>query len=363
MSAVSHLRSLAGSRSWTGAISVLACLIMITLCVPRFVSVFGVLQLTLLAAMAIYGLSEGFIWGFAGIMSFGQAAFLGIGSYAYAIAVINLGDSAWPVLISIGAPMLFAAVLGYFMFYGRISDAYIGVITLTVSVILFELVNSTSGSQYRIGQAELGGFNGIPSVPPLNPIGHPDEPLDQISVWYAAMGGVILTYSLLRLILASRFGRVIVAIRENETRAQLIGYDPRLFKLLAFVIGAGIAGLAGCMYVNWAGFISPGVFALPMSAQAIIFVLVGGLGTLLGPMLGAILIQSLINSIGNQSYMDPSLGIGVVLVIFVLLIPQGILPVADSIGLAMLSKLTARRRKGLYGSEHAPGALPEKVDR
>ncbi len=77
--------------------------------------------------------------------------------------VINMGESTLPVVLSVAVPMLFAALLGYFMFYGRISDAYIGVITLTVSVILFELINSTSGSAYTIGSAELGGFNGIPA--------------------------------------------------------------------------------------------------------------------------------------------------------------------------------------------------------
>jgi ABC-type branched-subunit amino acid transport system permease subunit len=277
--------------------------------------------------MAIFALSEGFIWGFAGIMSFGQAAFFGLGSYAYGVSVLNIGDSTPAVGIAIAIPVLFAALLGYFRFYGRISDAYIAVITLTVSVILYQLVNSTSGSQYRIGQVELGGFNGIPAIPALNPIGHPGDSIDQLGVWYAAMSCLLVVYILLRAFLSTRIGRVIVAIRENETRAQLIGYDSRFFKLLAFMIGAGIAGLAGCMYVNWAGFISPTVFALTMSAQAIIFVLVGGLGTLVGPILGAVLIQWLIDTVGEQQVVDPSLGIGIVLILFVLFVPQGIAPV------------------------------------
>ena len=219
------------------------------------------------------------------------AAFLGLGGYAYAVSMINMGDSTLPILIAILVPTLFAGLLGYFMFYGRISDAYIGVITLTVSVILFQLVNTTSGSQYRIGEAELGGFNGIPAIPALNKLGDAGNPLDNDGIWYAAMGALILVYALLRWVLASRFGRVVVAIRENETRAQLIGYDPRLYKLLAFMISGAVAGLAGCLYANWGGFISPTVFGLSMSAQVIIFVLVGGLGTLVGPMLGAVLIQ------------------------------------------------------------------------
>ena len=293
---------------------------------PQVLDLFGIVQMTMFAAMAMFALSQGFVWGYGGIMSFGQAAFLGIGGYAYAVAALNLGDSTVPVVIAVVTPMLFAAMVGYFMFYGRISDAYIGVITLTVSVILFELVNSTSGDAYHIGVAELGGFNGIPAVPPLNVPGDPSSPLSPEQTWYAAMGALILVYVLLRVILASRFGRVVVAIRENETRAMLLGYDPRLYKLLTFMIGAGVAGLAGCMYTVWGGFISPTVFSLTMSAQVIIFVLVGGLGTLLGPILGAVGIEYLIILAGSQKTVDPNLGLGIVLVAFVLLVPQGIVP-------------------------------------
>jgi uncharacterized membrane protein len=91
---------------------------------------------------------------------------------------------------------------------------------------------------------------------------------------------------------------------------------------------AGVAGAAGSLYAAWGGFISPTVFALSMSAQVIISVLVGGLGTLLGPILGAVLIQYLINIAGTQHAIDPNLGLGLVLVVFVLLVPQGLVPVA-----------------------------------
>jgi branched-chain amino acid transport system permease protein len=312
----------------SGALAVATAIAVVGAVMPSVTSTFGLTQLTILAVMAVYALSQGFIWGFAGIMSFGQAAFFGLGGYAYAVSMSNLGDSTLPVLLAIVSPMLLAIVLGYFMFYGRINDAYIGAITLTVSVIMYQMINATSGSQYRIGQVSLGGFNGIPAVPTLNAIGHPGEPLDELGVWYVATGALLIVYLMLRAILATRLGRVMVAIRENETRAELIGYDPRFYKLLAFVIGAGVAGVAGCLYVNWAGFVSPSIFALTMSAQAIIFVLVGGLGTLVGPMLGAVAIQWLINNIGGQRMVDPNLGIGAILVLFVLLIPAGLVPVA-----------------------------------
>jgi ABC-type branched-subunit amino acid transport system permease subunit len=314
-------------KAYTGFIAMVGVGLALMFGLPQVLDLFGIVQMTVFVAMAMFALSQGFLWGYGGIMSFGQAAFFGLGGYAYAISVMNIGDSTLPVVISVITPMLFAALLGYFMFYGRISDAYIGVITLTVSVILFELINSTSGSAYHIGTAELGGFNGIPGIPPLNMPGDASTPLDPGQIWYAAMGSLILVYVLLRAILASRFGRVVVAIRENETRATLLGYDPRLYKLLTFMIAAGVAGLAGCLYTNWGGFISPTVFSLTMSAQVIIFVLVGGLGTLLGPILGAVGIEYLMILAGSQSTIDSNLGLGVVLVAFVLLVPQGIVPV------------------------------------
>lgn len=314
------------TSGWGGFAAMVIAGLILMFGLPQVLDLFGIVQMTVFVAMAMFALSQGFLWGYGGIMSFGQAAFFGIGGYAYAISVINMGESSIPVVIAVVAPMLFAALLGYFMFYGRISDAYIGVITLTVSVILFELVNSTSGSVYHIGAAELGGFNGIPGVPPLNMPGDASAPLDPEQMWYAAIGTLIAVYVLLRLILASRFGRVVVAIRENETRAMLLGYDPRLYKLLTFMVAAGVAGMAGCLFTNWGGFISPTVFSLTMSAQVIIYVLVGGLGTLLGPILGAVLIQYLMIEAGSQNAVDPNLGLGIVLVAFVLLVPQGIVP-------------------------------------
>lgn len=315
------------TSAWMGFCAVVIVGLAVLIGVPAFVSMFGIVQMTVFVAIAMYALSQGFLWGYGGIMCFGQASFLGLGAYAYAIGGIDLGDTTWALLLGVAVPAAFAALLGYFMFYGRISDAYIGVITLTVSVILFQLINSTSGSQYHIGQAELGGFNGIPSVPTLNVPGDPANVLSPTGIWYVSMALLIAVYVFLRTILVTRFGRVVVAIRENETRAMLLGYDARLYKLLTFIIAAGIAGLAGCIYDNWGTFISPTIFGLPMSAEVIIFVLVGGLGTLIGPILGAVALQYLINLAGGQHVIDPNLGLGGVLVAFVLLVPQGVVPV------------------------------------
>jgi len=299
--------------------------------VPAALDMFSLLQLTAFVCLAILSLSLGFIWGFGGILSFGQAAFFGLGAYAYAISVINLGDSTLPLVLSIIVPSLFAALLGYLMFYGRISDVYVGVITLTVTLILYNVVNSTAGDQYRIGSAALGGFNGIPAVPGINLPFMSSTLLDIAGNWYFSAGALALIYLGMRLFLRSHPGRVIVAIRENETRAALLGYDTRFYKLLVFAIGGGVAGLGGALYTAWGSFVSPTIFGLSMSAQVIVWIIVGGRGTLAGPVIGCLALQYLTTSLGTQQTISVSLVLGALLLVSVLVLPAGVLPLLASL--------------------------------
>ena len=311
------------------------------LALPHAVDLFTLLELTVYVIMAILALSLGMIWGYGGILCFGQAAFFGLGAYTYAIAVLNIGESSAPFLLAIIVPALFAALLGYFMFYGRVSDVYLGVITLTVTLILFKLFNSTAGPEYRIGHALIGGFNGIPSVPPLNIPGLPQRALSPQELFYLAMAVLLGVYFGLRWLLASHFGRVIVAIRENEKRAELLGYDVRWYKLLTFSLGGAIAGVAGCLYVNWGAFVSPTVFSLQQSAQIIIWVIVGGLGTLIGPVVGCVVVQSITAHLGTQQAFNSYLVLGAILLVFVLLVPRGLAPTIGSLG----GRWLVRRRR------------------
>ena len=124
---------------------------------------FALINATVFVSMAVLALSLGLVWGFGGILCFGQTAFFGLGGYTYAVAAINFGDTTWAVPLALLLPTLVAAALGYLMFYGRISDVYMGVITLTTTLILFKFANSTAGDEWNIGAAPLGGFNGIPA--------------------------------------------------------------------------------------------------------------------------------------------------------------------------------------------------------
>ncbi|MFS2223740.1 ABC transporter permease subunit [Pantoea sp. B65] len=302
---------------------VLGCLALIVL--PNALDLYSLINASVYISLALFALSMALIWGHGGLLCFGQSMFFGLGAYGYAVAGINLTDSTWAIPIGVLAPMLFAIILGYFIFYGRLSDIYFGVITLTATLILFKLANSSSGDAWHIGEAQLGGFNGMPNIPPLNMPFSPADPLSPQAAFIFAVVVLVLGYVLSKWLIGSRFGRVIAAVRENEVRAELLGYDSRLVKLITFAIGAGIAGMAGVLFAT-SVFVSPTVFSLSNSAQVLIWVVVGGIGTLAGPMIACVLLQILSAWLGTTGVIDPNIVLGGVLTLFVLLIPQGLLP-------------------------------------
>jgi ABC-type branched-subunit amino acid transport system permease subunit len=342
------------AKSWVSAALTCGVGLLLLLGLPSVLDDFLLIQMTIYLVMALLGVSLGFIWGFGGILCFGQAAFFGLGSYVYAIAVINLGNSTLPFLLAIVLPALFAALLGYVIFYGRLSDVYMGVITLTVTLILFNLINSTAGPEWKIGKAALGGFNGIPSIPSLNLPWDTEEAITPRGMFNLSFGLLLAVYAGLRWLIASKTGRVIVAIKENEQRALLLGYDVRAYKLFTFTLGGAIAGLAGCLFANWGSFTSPTIFGLAQSAQIIIWVIVGGLGTLLGPMVGAVAIQWLTTQIGTQQTFNSNLVLGAILVVFVLLVPKGVVPGVGS----LIDRWRARRKAAPAAPE--PNLVPQE---
>jgi branched-chain amino acid transport system permease protein len=314
---------------------------------------------TLLAIWALFALSLGLMWGYAGILSFGHAAYFGLGAYTYAIASFNIGESTTPLILAILVPALAAAVIGAMMFYGRISDVYLGVMTLVVTLILNRFMNATAGDAYRIGNARLGGFNGIPAFPILNVPGDPSDQIYGTPYYYVAIVCLLGAYLVARWVLASAFGRTLVGIRENELRMELLGYNVPAYKTAIFSVSGAMAGLAGCLFANWAEIVTPSVFSLGQSAEVIIWVIVGGLGTLVGPMLGAVVLGSLKIALGSQTTIDNSLVLGAILILVVLLIPRGFAPAfvawrrrfAQSRAHRRQARGTRRRRVALQDAE------------
>ena len=314
---------------------------------PELLPLFAVIDAATVASLAILALSLGVVWGFGGIPCFGQTAFFGIGGYAYAVAAIAWGDAAAAVPAAVLAAAAFAAVLGYVMFYGRLGDLHAGIVTLTVTLILFKLANSAAGPEYAIAGVRLGGANGIPAAPPLNPPFLPGAPLGPEAALRVAVAALAACYLASARLLASPFGRAAMAIRENPLRAELLGYDVRLRRLAIFVFAAGMAGLSGALFAG-VSFVSPAMFGLGYAAQSLVWAVAGGLGTLPGPILGAVAVQYLMLAAGGLGALHPALSavdsravLGAVLVAVVLAAPRGLWPL-----LAALAARLRRRRTG-----------------
>ena len=321
--------------------SVLACTALM-LAVPQHGDTAMQLDLSLVMILSLLALSMGFLWGYVGILSFGQTIFFGLGGYAYALCSLNTDLPLAAFALAAVVPMLFALLLGYFMMYGRISDIYLSVITLVVTLIFEKGVRATSGPEYVIGSVRLNGQNGIPGLPglPLR-IG----PLDLQSIegiFYLALGLLALAYIGIRLFLASAPGRVMVGLRENERRMELLGYDSRRYKLMAFVIAGGLAGLSGGLYALWGNFVGPEMFSLNQAAMVVIWVIVGGRSLLLGAIIGTLLIQYLTTWLGTVGVGQVTLNLGFILILCVLLFPQGLVPACRSLP----GRLQPRRREG-----------------
>ncbi|MFN6979645.1 MAG: branched-chain amino acid ABC transporter permease, partial [Gemmobacter sp.] len=148
----------------------------------------------------------------------------------------------------------------------------------------------------------------------------------------------------------THFGRVCVGIRENELRAELLGYDTRAYKLGIFTIGAAIAGLGGVLFCNGVGRITPDVFSLYNAALTIIWVIVGGRGTLVGPVIATFALFYLTSSLGGQSLFNSNLVLGIILILFVLFVPKGIAPTVAGLARGRRPAAPARRTRRSRGA-------------
>lgn len=317
----------------------------------------GYYALTPLAAQALLALSLGLVWGFGGILCFGQGAFYGLGAYSFAVAAVNFGDGWSAVIVAVLVPAAAAAVLGAMMFYGRLSDVYLAVVTLVFTLIIYRYLNSAAGPEHVVGEARLGGFNGIPNFPVLNPPGEPDKLLGESALYHLAFVCLIGAHLFCRWLVASPFGRVCVAVRENERRCEFLGYDARAHKTALFTVGGALAGLGGALYANWAEIVTPQLFALSRSAEAIIWVLVGGVGSLAGPVIGAFLLGGIKFLLGGQEVVNNFIALGLILIFAVLVLPRGIMP-ALAAGFRRLFPSARPRRR--VRTERAGQTLPAR---
>lgn len=277
----------------------------------------------------ILALSLSVVWGYTGIFNFGQTGFFGLGGYAFGVIGINLIDVTGGTNIAlIGAilvPVVFSLLLGYFMFYGRVGGLYVAILTLVVTLMInLILVRSTNES---IGTAQLGGNNGITGIPELTLGGGGFSlALDPLLLYYFVAIMLLATYLGLRYILNSYYGYVMLAIREDEARTEMFGYNIKKLKLLVFVGSAGLGGFAGGLYAAWGNFIDPTLMSLTLAALPIIWITVGGRDTLIGAALGAYALQSISTTLSTFGSGHTIIFLGSVLIVVILFFPDGIVP-------------------------------------
>lgn len=272
------------------------------------------------------------LWGYCGVLSFGQVAFFGVAGYAYGIIAGNmLGSAGGPLLASLAglaAAAMLAAVFGYFIFFGRVRNWIIPILTLVLTLLLETFLGQTAGYEWRIGTVMLGGYNGMTGIPNLQVAGFI---FDGYAFYYLTVAIVLACYLGLRMVANSHAGEVVVAVREDALRTELLGYDIRLWQWGIFVLSAVLAGLSGVLYVQWGNYIQPSALGLLQAALPVIWVAVGGRQSLLAVMLATFALNWLnytLSSAGNQYAL---VIIGGLLVAVMMFAPRGIVVVVADI--------------------------------
>jgi branched-chain amino acid transport system permease protein len=260
---------------------------------------------------AIFAMSLDLLMGYAGMVSFGHSAFFGVGGYVAALLLLKSGPSAWSALLLPAlAAGLTALVIGFFSI--RVSGVYFIMLTLAFSQMFYAVAFQA---------AWLGAEDGIVGVPrPVILTVNLGRPMS-FHLYLVAL--CALSALLLWRVVRSPFGHVLRGIHENESRMQAVGYPVDRYKLLAFAIAGIIAGVAGSLYTQFVGSITPDAFFWTTSGEVLLMVIIGGTGTLGGAALGAaafILLQSLVSSY-TERWM---LILGLTFILFVLFAPGGI---------------------------------------
>jgi ABC-type branched-subunit amino acid transport system permease subunit len=311
--------------------------VILGLCAPLLLGRYDLLNLSNFLISALLGLSLCLIWGFAGILSLGQAAFMGIAGYTYGIIGINLiksqGNTHLAIVGGLLAPVLLAAALGYVMFYARLRGVYVAILMFVITLLCATFMNQTAGSQWAIGLAKLGGNNGLGRSsgdihePPSLIFGFGEYSFQfvgrSVSFYYLVFFVLLATYLGLRWLVNSHLGNVLVAIREDPDRTESFGYNIRFLQLVAFCISAFVAGLSGVLYVSWGRFISPDVFSVTNNILPVIWVAAAGRKSLTATVAGSLSLIWLSQWLaikGNYAFIV----LGAILIVAMMLTPEGL---------------------------------------
>lgn len=307
--------------------------------VPFFLSLYYVNILTEILIFGVFAISLNILVGQTGLVSLGHAALFGAGAYASGLAAVHLSSN---VFITIGIGMFIALLLA--LMIGFISTKahgfYFLMLTLACSQMFYSIVYQWTDV--------TGGSNGLSGIPAPSLFTNV-ELSNQVLIYYFILGVVAILIFIISRLLNSPLGYVFMGIKENEERMKSIGYNTSFFKNLSFMIAGTLGGLAGSLYVIFNGFISPNDVYWTMSGSVLIMVLIGGAGTLWGPVIGAAFIVALETIISSYTE-NWMMMIGAAFILFVIFAPNGIAGIATSIRKNLLKPKKVDREESILKS-------------
>nr|WP_113864830.1 branched-chain amino acid ABC transporter permease [Brenneria salicis]NMN92416.1 amino acid/amide ABC transporter membrane protein 2 (HAAT family) [Brenneria salicis ATCC 15712 = DSM 30166]RBP67760.1 amino acid/amide ABC transporter membrane protein 2 (HAAT family) [Brenneria salicis ATCC 15712 = DSM 30166]RLM32276.1 ABC transporter permease [Brenneria salicis ATCC 15712 = DSM 30166] len=332
MTSVNVSTGSASKRSLNNSIVISGIILAIALLLPLVLdsALIGDFAYFLLWTFCAIGLAA--MWGHGGILSFGQTAFFGLAGYTYGVMTLNFGDgvlSTWSgLLFALLLAAAVAAALGYLMFYGGVTGIFIGIVTLSFTLVLETFMSQTAGPQWVIGSARLNGFNGMSGMPPLSLPGADGElfTLEGNAFYYLIVLLLAVIYWGVRRLLRSNFGLTLASIRENPRRAEMLGIDIRRYQLLVFVLGGVLSGLSGALYTIWGSYITPSSMGLTAAAMPVIWVATAGRKNIFGTVVITALMVWLSQWLAVYGSEYAMILLGFILLFVVLAAPNGLLP-------------------------------------
>ncbi|MBF2046209.1 MAG: urea ABC transporter permease subunit UrtC [Leptolyngbya sp. IPPAS B-1204] len=348
---------------------VLAIALFFILVVPLLLSGFRLNLMGRFLALSIVALGIDLIWGFTGLLSLGHGIFFTLGGYALAMhlklqipptassqlpefmSLYGVTELPWfwqpfysfpfAALAVVLIPGILAGLLGYVIFRNRIRGVYFSILTQAATIIFFNFFN---------GQQKLfNGTNGLTDFQTLFGV-KVNAPATQYGFYVLTIILLILAYALCRWLTSGRFGRLLMAIRDDESRVRFTGYNPTGFKVLVFAISGALAGLSGALFTLQTGIVSPNSMNIAFSIEMVIWVAVGGRATLVGAILGT-LVVNFAKSLLSEKFPDIWLFFqGGLFLLVVMFLPDGIIGWLRTEGKNLVRRLTGRKQIATYPS-------------
>ncbi len=284
--------------------------------IPALINSFWVSVIAEILIWSLFAASANLLFGYVGLLSFGQALFFGFGMYGVAIGIDQLGLSFWPAFgLGIAASMAMALVAGVFAV--RLTWHYFAIITVVFSLIFYFLAVSMKWL--------TGGDDGINfSLPPTFSFGSVHWSLaDANFQYYFILATVAVCFFLMRLVIGSSLGKAFMAVRENDVRASLIGLNVYLIRLTAFVMAGFLAGVSGALFAFFGRYASATYMFYHVSGEGLVWAIVGGAGTLFGPIIGTT-VFIIIREVVSSHWEHHSLIVGVLAILVVIFAPKGL---------------------------------------